>query len=62
MAEITETEEIPKYKIIFIGDKFTGKSSILARFIDNKFEPDYQATIGLDFLVKRAKIELLPVN
>ena len=32
MAEITETEEIPKYKIIFIGDQFTGKSSILARF------------------------------
>ncbi len=56
MAEITKTKKIPKYKIIFIGDQFTGKSSILARFAENKFEPDYQATIGLNFLSKNVKI------
>ena len=43
------SEEIPKYKIIFLGDQGVGKSSILNRFAQDKFEPNYQATIGLDF-------------
>ena len=56
MSEISETEEIPKYKIILIGDEFTGKSSIFTRFVDDIFEPDYQETIGLDFKEKYVKI------
>ena len=33
-----------------------GKSSILNRFYQDKFEPDYQATIGLDFHSKNVSI------
>ena len=44
------------YKIIFLGDQYVGKSSILNRFYQDKFEPDYQATIGLDFHSKNVSI------
>ena len=57
MSELTQTEEIPKYKLIFLGDQGTGKSSILNRFVDDKFDPNYQATIGLDFQSKNVKID-----
>ena len=50
-------EEIPHYKIIFLGDQYVGKSSILNRFYQDRFEPDYQATIGLDFHSKNVEIK-----
>ena len=50
------TDDIPKYKIIFLGDQGVGKSSILNRFSQDKFENEYQATIGLDFHSKNATI------
>ena len=50
------TDDIPHYKIIFLGDQSVGKSSILNRFYQDKFEPNYQATIGLDFHNKNTEI------
>jgi small GTP-binding protein len=35
------------------GDALTGKTSILNRFVFNKFSPTYKATIGADFAVKQ---------
>ena len=49
-------EDVQHYKIIFLGDQYVGKSSILNRFYQDKFEPDYQATIGLDFHSKNVNI------
>lgn len=40
--------EIPKFKIIFLGDQGVGKSSILNRFAQDKFEQNYQ--VKYDFL------------
>ena len=51
-----EEDNIPHYKIIFLGDQSVGKSSILNRFYQDKFETDYQATIGLDFHSKNIEI------
>ena len=51
-----EDENIPHYKIIFLGDQSVGKSSILNRFYQDKFEQEYQATIGLDFHSKNTEI------
>ena len=50
------TDDVQKYKIIFLGDQGVGKSSILNRFSQDKFEQEYQATIGLDFHSKNATI------
>jgi Ras-related protein Rab-18 len=38
-------------KLLFVGDSFVGKSSILLRFTEGTFEPDHQCTIGVDFKV-----------
>lgn len=50
-------DEVPKFKIIFLGDQGVGKSSILNRFAQDKFESNYQATIGLDFHSKNVTID-----
>ena len=49
-------EDVQHFKLIFLGDQYVGKSSILNRFYQDKFEPDYQATIGLDFHSKNVNI------
>ena len=46
----------PKYdalvKLLLIGDSSVGKSSLLVRFADDKFSPDYMSTIGIDYKIK----------
>ena len=56
-SKATPTEEIPKYKLIFLGDQSVGKSCILNRFMNDAFNEEYQATIGLDFQSKDVLIE-----
>lgn len=36
-------------KLIFLGNQGVGKSAILNRFANDKFDEGYQATIGLDY-------------
>ncbi len=51
-------EEIPYvFKILLLGDGGVGKTSLLRRFIDNTFDPDYQSTIGVQFMTKLVKFE-----
>jgi len=49
--------EIPKYKLIFLGDQGVGKSCILNRFLNDTFIEEYQTTIGLDFQSKNVQID-----
>jgi len=44
--------EIVNLKILIIGDSSTGKSSLLLRFVNDTFDPEISATIGVDFKVK----------
>ncbi|MFO7794949.1 MAG: GTP-binding protein [Promethearchaeati archaeon] len=39
-----------RFKFIIIGDHEVGKTSIVRRFVENKFTHDYRATIGLNIL------------
>ena len=57
VAKTPQTPQIPKYKLIFLGDQSVGKSCILNRFINDSFSEDYQATIGLDFQSKNVQID-----
>ena len=41
-----------RHKIVFVGDPATGKTSLMKRIVDNEFNPDYDATIGVDFFTK----------
>lgn len=43
---------LSKYKLVFLGDQGTGKTSIITRFMYDTFDNAYQATIGIDFLSK----------
>jgi Ras-related protein Rab-18 len=36
-------------KILIIGESGVGKSSLLLRFTDDKFDQEMAATIGVDF-------------
>ena len=45
------------FKIIVIGDSSTGKTSLMRKYIDNKFEIIHDLTIGVEFRTKIEKIE-----
>ena len=44
-------------KILVIGKSYSGKTSIVNRFVQNKFDPNYKATVACDFSMKVLKIE-----
>lgn len=44
------------FKIILLGDSGVGKTSIILRFSDNSFNPDFHSTIGVDFRVSQQNI------
>ena len=54
--EGVSVEDLIKLKLIVVGNQSTGKSSILNRFVNDTFEENYQATIGLDFQSKNITI------
>ena len=39
-----------------LGDAAVGKTSLIRRFIENKFEEGYTSTIGVEFLIKDLKL------
>jgi small GTP-binding protein len=44
------------FKILLLGDGGVGKTSLLRRFIDNSFTPDYKSTIGVQFMTRSVEI------
>ncbi len=44
--------DLTKYKIVFLGNQSVGKSSIILRYVTDSFNPNTDATIGVDFMVK----------
>ena len=51
-----DEKELILYKLIFLGARYVGKSSILDRFKNDSFYEDCQATIGLNFKSKKIEI------
>ncbi|KAK9071543.1 hypothetical protein SSX86_007971 [Deinandra increscens subsp. villosa] len=48
---------LAKHKLVFLGDQSVGKTSVITRFMYDKFDTTYQATIGIDFLSKTIYLE-----
>lgn len=45
-----------RFKLVLIGPASVGKTSLLHRFVNNKFSHNYNLTIGVDFLAKDVEI------
>ncbi|MFX1395825.1 MAG: Rab family GTPase [Promethearchaeota archaeon] len=44
-------------KVCLLGEANVGKTSLLYRYIENKFRDNYKATLGVNLLKKEAEIE-----
>ncbi len=51
--------EEPKYiiKITILGEKNVGKTSLVYRYIENKFRESYKATLGVNLLKKDMEVD-----
>ena len=52
-----DQNKIPEVKIITLGDSRVGKSSLIMKFIDNRFTINYLSTIGFDLKHKLIKLD-----
>jgi GTPase SAR1 family protein len=49
--------EVQTFKIVIIGDSYTGKTSLAYRLCTGKFYEKLETTIGVDFFEKTIKID-----
>ncbi|MBD3228923.1 MAG: GTP-binding protein [Candidatus Lokiarchaeota archaeon] len=45
-----------KFKIVLLGDSGVGKTSIIDRYVNDRFKEKYQPTLGVDFLIKDLRV------
>lgn len=50
------------FKVIIVGPQAVGKSSILIRLAEDKFNTAYLATVGIDFKTYMARVEGKPYS
>lgn len=58
IQEIKDFSEMEDYsiKIVIVGDSGVGKSNILTRYVQNEFNMDSKATVGVELSTKTYKI------
>ena len=44
------------FKYIIIGDSSVGKSNILLRYVYEKFNEEFQSTLGVEFTAKNLEL------
>ncbi len=62
LSESTTPTKSYALKIIVVGDPAVGKSSLIRRHADDKFEDSYAPTIGTDFILKVVKLEDMEIT
>lgn len=55
MSRSVESKYDHSFKIIITGDSFVGKSCLLGKLINDRFDIDYVRTIGVDYMSKLVK-------
>jgi Ras-related protein Rab-18 len=55
--KMAQTDVIATLKVLIIGESGVGKSSLMLRFVDDTFNPELAATIGVDFRVTTINID-----
>jgi len=56
---MTSTQPVQEqlYKVLVIGDYAVGKTSIIRRYCEGYFTPNYKLTVGVDFAVKDIMVD-----
>jgi small GTP-binding protein len=52
----------PVIKLLLIGESSVGKSCLLLRYAENKFQESFYTTIGIDFKIKHVTIDNQPAR
>ena len=50
------------YKVLLLGNSYVGKTCILLRFSEDKFNDNYEVTIGLNYRIKTINIDNTPIK
>ena len=61
-SQLSQTDNFINFKIIIVGESGVGKSSLLKRAVQHKFDESYQATIGFEFLLMHFKVNDLKIK
>ena len=56
VSSVSKDKEDYKIKLIIVGDSGVGKTNLISRFAEDKFELNSKATIGVEFIYKTLKI------
>ncbi len=56
MVGVNQMDDV-LFKICIFGDGGVGKTSLVKRYLDGIFEPEYKITVGVDFHTKKLEIE-----
>jgi small GTP-binding protein len=56
VAQVTAVSELPLFKVVVAGDGAVGKTSLVRRYCEGKFQSTRLATIGVDFYTQRVRI------
>ena len=46
-----------EFKVLLVGNPAVGKTSLILKFVENRFEREYKASIGVDFAYKIIELE-----
>ena len=57
MALASDKDHDHQFKLLIVGNSSVGKSAILLRFADDKYDESYVSTIGIDFKVRSIDID-----
>ena len=45
------------FKVLILGDSAVGKTCVITRYTDNRFEKNYLSTTGIDYKLKNIKLD-----